>query len=183
MAIEGDQIYVRKYLAGSDEALEFLISKYMEPLYRYAYAHTASAADAQDIVQETFVKMWKHIGTYDTGMEFKPWIFRIARNTIIDWARRKKTVPFSVLEKESDMSAEELFADAGLLPSDLTELKLQTAAIDRALEGIPPIQRTFFDLKEEGLTFKNIAQRTGIPLNTVKSAYRRTIIKLRRLLS
>jgi len=89
-----DNEIVRKYLKGDEEALEVLIKRYLKPIYSFVYKNIGDSEAAEDIAQETFVKMWKNLKKFDKQKKFSAWLFTIAKNASVDFLRRKKTAPF-----------------------------------------------------------------------------------------
>jgi RNA polymerase sigma-70 factor (ECF subfamily) len=94
----GDLKLIKQYLAGDEKSLDVLVKRYLKIIYGYSYRNVGNSADAEDITQETFLKVWKNIKKFDQSKSFKSWIFTIAKNTSIDYLRKKKSVPFSRFE-------------------------------------------------------------------------------------
>ena len=88
-------------------------------------------ADAEDITQEVFVKVWKNIKKFDQSKSFKPWIFQIAKNTSIDFLRKKKSIPFSRFENEKGQNvlADNIVAKPLNLIENLSDKKILAAAM------------------------------------------------------
>jgi len=89
-----DEQLVASHLKGDGEALEILVSRYLKSIYSFAYRHIGNIHDAEDITQEVFVKVLRHLKKFDHDKSFKTWIFKITQNTSIDFFRKKKTIPF-----------------------------------------------------------------------------------------
>ena len=168
-----DNEIVRKYLKGDEEALEVLIKRYLKPIYSFVYKNIGDSEAAEDIAQETFVKMWKNLKKFDKQKKFSAWLFTIAKNASVDFLRRKKTAPLSLVE--------ESLADK----NDFTKAIEQKNIIDNfrsVIKKLSPNYQAVILLKEErGLTFREIARLLGEPLNTVKSKYRRALVAFRGL--
>ena len=90
-----DKILIQQYLKGDEKSLEILIARYLKPIYSFVYKNVGNPSEAEDITQEVFIKIWKNIKKFDQNKNFKPWIFQIAKNTSIDFLRKKKSIPFS----------------------------------------------------------------------------------------
>lgn len=164
--------------------IEKVVAEYLTMIYRFIYRLVGNENDASDIAQEVMVKVWKNLDKYDPAQDLKPWLFKIARNTAIDWLRRRRQIPFSRLDSVDEEGSERSFADTvvdlELLPDEVFAQKEIKEKFDQALETIPINERTIIVLHlEEGFTFNEIADLVGRPLNTVKSAYRRSLVKLR----
>jgi RNA polymerase sigma-70 factor (ECF subfamily) len=95
-----DKKLIQQYLKGDEKSLEVLIAKYLKLIYSFVYKNVGDQASAEDITQESFIKVWKNIKKFDQKKNFKPWLFQIAKNTSIDFLRKKKSIPFSRFENE-----------------------------------------------------------------------------------
>lgn len=180
-----DQQLITKYLEDDDaNAFEDLLKRYLQPIYNFVYRLTGSE-DTQDIVQEVFIKVWKKIASYDSNYSFKSWIFTIARNTAIDWLRKKRNLVFSSLNSsdDSEFSIEDTILDTAPLPEEIFAQKENELLIRKAINSLSPSSKEVLLLHlEEDLTFEEIAKITGRPMNTAKSQYRRALAKLREIL-
>lgn len=82
-----DNQLIIDYLAGNEASFTLLVKRHLKPVYNFAYRLCGDKVAAEDIAQETFLKIWKNIKKYKHSENFKPWLFKIARNTTIDWLR------------------------------------------------------------------------------------------------
>jgi RNA polymerase sigma-70 factor (ECF subfamily) len=180
-----DEKLISRYLKGDEQSLEVLIKRYLKPIYGLAYRFVGDSADAEDIAQEAFVRVWRNIKKFDQQKSFRPWLFAIARNTALDYLKKKKPLPFSRFENENSGNfLAETFADSASLPSQLAEDKNITSLLTAALKKLSPKYSQVFSLRhDDQLTFRQIAQALKEPLNTVKSRYRRAVITLKEILS
>ncbi len=175
------------YKDGNQGAFKELINRYTSILYNFT-ARLTGPANAPDLVQEIFIKVWKNINNFDeTKASFKTWVFTIARNTTTDFLRKKKSVLFSDMAMEGedgDMEdVSESIPDESLLPDKLLEKLQDKEVLNKTLLKIKPSYREILSLHyEEDLTFDEIGKVLGQPLNTVKSKHRRAILELRKLL-
>lgn len=177
---KSDSQLILEYLNGDAEAIEHIVAKYLKPLYNFALRQTGSPEDAQDIVQETFVKVWRNIKKYDKEKSFKVWIWSIARNVTIDWQRKRK-IPVSYFNSEDGDFVENNIPDTGPLQDELFEIKETKESLEKILLKIPPDRREIVILHyNNGLTFEEIALILDKPMNTVKSNHRRAMITLRK---
>ncbi len=179
-----DNEIVEKYLKGDQEALEVLIKRYLKPIYSFVYKNVGDSAATEDITQEVFVKMWKNLKKFKRGSSFKSWIFTIAKNTAIDFLRKKRTVPFSNFANENGgNSIMDALADREPSPLEVLEQKNTAAIIAKAVNKLLPKYRAVISLRHNSqLTFSEIANRLGEPLNTIKSRYRRGLLTLKKLI-
>jgi RNA polymerase sigma-70 factor (ECF subfamily) len=166
-------------------AFQELMNRYMRQIFNFArqYAHTME--DADDIAQDTFFKVWKYITKYTRGRTFKPWLFTIARNTALDHLKKKKAAVFSDLDdNENDLLFVDTLEDPEPLPSELFENSMLVTKLTSALKILNPDHRAILLLHyRENMTFDEIADIVGKPMNTVKSWHRRALLKLRDMLT
>ena len=171
-----DEQLIARYLKGDEIALEVLIKRYLPLLYAFSKRYTGDPDRAADIAQETFIKAWRTIKTFDQKKSFHAWIFTIAKNTALDWIRKKEALPFSSFEQETREGLLENIADPLPLPSAALDQKMMAGKIDVMLRELPEHYHSVVSMREkDGLTFREIATKLGKPLNTVKSHYRRAI--------
>lgn len=177
-----DKDLVQAHFDGNKTALHTLFSRYTGPLYRFVGRLCGNAADAEDLVQDTCVKAWRKLSSFQSDRSFKAWIFTIARNTVFDHLKKKKAVPFSNMDEQSltEETFEEGIEDDRPLPPALIERADRAKLLESALQELPERSRTVILLHEgEELTFQEIAEIVQEPLNTVKSRYRRALQTLR----
>jgi RNA polymerase sigma-70 factor (ECF subfamily) len=185
-----DEEIILLYKNGEEEAFKELVNRYTSPIYNFV-VRLANKNDASDLVQETFIKVWKNLNRFDdTKASFKTWIFTIAKNTATDFLRKKKSLLFTDLEKDIDddiNSFAENIPDENLLPDSALQ-KLQEKEADKKflnnlLENLHPNYREVLTLRyQEEMTFEEIGKILDKSLNTVKSQHRRAIIELRKIL-
>ena len=176
-----DQQLIADYHKEDEQALALLIDRYMRAIYSFSYRLTGNADDAQDVTQESFVKMWKHLHAYRPEQSFRAWIFRIAHNTAIDLLRKKKGVPLSYFDTASGENVlENTSEDPAPLPDELLTQAENKKLLDSLLDQLAPTAREVLVLHyEHELTFDEIGSIVGRPLNTVKSQHRRALAQLR----
>ncbi len=184
MTEKTEQQLIAEYLKGDEKSLEFLIHKYLRPVYNFVYNFVGNDADAEDIVQDVFVKVWKNIKKFNEKKSFKTWIFTIAKNTSLDFLKKKKAVPFSRFEdKNGDNGFLENIEDDELLPDKLLEREDIGGILTKAIETLSANYKTVLLLHyKEELTFQEIATILAESINTVKSRHRRALATLKGLL-
>lgn len=89
-----DEILIKKYLQGDEKSLEILIQRYLKPIYSFIYRFIGNKQDAEDVTQEVFVKAWRNFKKFDQEKKFKTWIFSIAKNTAIDFLKKRRQFRF-----------------------------------------------------------------------------------------
>ena len=180
-----DQQLVNDYLKGDENSLEVLIKRYLKPIYSFVFRYVGNSQEAEDITQEVFIKIWRHLKKFDQNRSFKTWIFSIAKNTCIDTFKKKKAIPFSKLEDEEGRNLFlEKLVDTTPLPDALFERADLVRTLTSAIEKLLPKYRMVLFLRyNDHFTFREIAETLEMPLQTVKSQHRRALIKLKKLLS
>ena len=156
----------------SGDELRELYRRYAGELFGFAASALGDREQAEEVVQDVFAQLWRHAGEYDQRRaSVRTWLYAIARNRIVDAHRRAAARPRRAEEEDSLDDAAEI--DAAL---DQAVLRWQITA---ALARLSPAHREVIRLAHYGgLTMREIAERTGIPLGTVKS---RTSYALRSL--
>lgn len=168
------------------QALEVLISRYLKAIYNFIYRAVSDREEAEDLTQEVFVKVWKNLDRFDSGRTFKPWLYKIAKHTYLDYYKKKRPGSFATLTQgllEKIQPQEQIWSAVFDSPDSLIDKNLLQDKFDSALAGLEPSSVAVIKLRQEaGLTFKTIAQTTGESLNTVKSRYRRAISKIAKII-
>ncbi len=180
-----DEQLVVEYLAGDEESLEILIKRHLKPIYGFVYRYTGNEADAADITQDVFVKMWRQLKKFDVKRSFKAWLFTIAKNTALDFLKKKKVVPFSNFENaDGNNILTETITDPAPLPPEIFERQELGELLNSVMKKLPLTYQEVLSLHyQDQLTFQEIAEILAEPLNTVKSRHQRAIILLRKYLS
>ena len=177
--MDADVVRLRR---GDLNALSELIARYQSRLYRYLLRIVRQPAEAEDLFQQTWLKVVEKIHSLDATRNFDAWLFTLARNLAIDHLRRVR--PESLDEPLSDDGHCETVADR--IPSrDYTPLDTALAVerrtqIDEAMAPLPMIYREALTMRfEDGMKIEEIAQVIGVPVSTVKSRLRRSLEQLR----
>ena len=173
-----DNNLIYEYFKGDEKSLEILVARYLKVIYSFSYKNVGNEAEAEDITQEVFVKVWKNLKKFDQKKDFKPWIFQIAKNTAIDYLRKRKTVPFSNFENESGQN---LLTDNLVEKSpNLVETISDKRTMETILNNLDEKEQKIINLRhKEGFSFNQIAEFLKEPINTVKSRYRRIMIYIK----
>ena len=178
-----DEELVSNTILEVEGAFDELVHRYTTPIYNFAYRLTGNIEYAEDITQETFIKVWKNIKKYKSEYAFKSWIFTIARNTTTDFLRKKKSILFSNLDTPEGSSFESNIKDEEILPLESLMKLEDTEYLNNTLKKLPTdYQSVLLFHYQNDLTFEEISKIMNRPLNTVKSWHRRALIKLREIL-
>lgn len=174
-----DKKLIQQYLEGDSKSLDILIARYLKLIYSFVYKNVGNTAEAEDITQEVFIKVWKNIRKFDQNKNFRPWIFQIAKNTSIDFLRKKKTIPFSRFENEKGQNP--LADNIAAAPLNLIEKLSDKKVLAAAMHNLTDKEQKIINLRHnDGMSFKEIAEVFDESINTVKSRYRRTLMALRK---
>lgn len=153
--------------------------RHLDALYRTALRMTRSEADAEDLVQETYIRAFRFRDQFTLGTNMKAWLFRILTNTFINTYRRKSAQPeVTDLEGVDEFSLYRRMAnDRAASSSPDPEAELLNSVVDTevtdALGELPEKFRTTVLLDVEGFSYKEIAEMLGIPIGTVMSRLHR----------
>src|SRR5580693_7255862 len=170
---------------GDLDALSTLLTRYQNRLYRYLLRMVRQPAEAEDLFQQTWLRVAEKIQQYDPRRSFEAWLFTLARNLAIDHLRRVR--PESLDEPIGDSAAGETAAtrlpshDRPPLEGMLARERAQRLGV--VLEMLPVVQREVLTLRfEEEMKIEEIAEVLGAPLSTVKTRLRRALERLRVIL-
>ena len=178
-----DEQLVEMYAKGDNSAFDVLLSRYQQKLYSYILFLVHNEDTANDLFQETFVKAIVTIqqGRYVESGKFSAWLTRIAHNLIIDKYRQDKNA--NLISKDNDEC--DIFNNAAL--SDITvEMKIikeqSLADVERLVKELPAVQQEVVYMRfYQNLSFKEIAEATGVSINTALGRMRYGLINLRRM--
>jgi RNA polymerase sigma-70 factor (ECF subfamily) len=178
-ALSGVEDTIAKLRRGEPDALTAIISRYQHRLYRYLLRLVREPAAADDLFQQTWLRVMEKIGRYDAGRNFEAWLFSVAHNLAVDFWRVRRG------ESLDDPGAGD-GAPIARLPAgepDALERLLdfeRGAMLAACIGGLPAIHREVLTLRfEEDMKLEEIAEVAGIPLSTVKSRLRRALEGLR----
>lgn len=178
-----DEALVAALARGDEEALSKLYDRYAAAVYGLTLKIVGQPELAEELTQETFLRVWRRAGTFEARRgSFASWLFGIAHNLAIDELRRRRARPQQVYE-ETERSVLETIADETVPVEEEAWLAEQRRTIQHAMALLPPEQREVLDLAYYGgLTQREIADRLGSPIGTVKTRARLGLLKLRALL-
>ena len=165
--IADDKHLVELSLSGDDIAFEYLFNRYSEAIRRLLLQRSASVEDAEDLLQETFIKVYVNLQRYSADYTFGQWIYTIARNTHIDFERRR----------QEDLYIDEKFAvPAANAPSpeeNLINLQ-QRSQIEQYINSLPEQYRKLFVMRFlEDYSYEEISEKLHLPMGTVKTQIHR----------
>lgn len=174
----GDSEVVQASLDGDPRAFDELVKRYDQRLLNFVFRTIGDRERAQDLVQETFVRVYRHLHRFDQSKKFSTWIYTIAGNLAKNELRNRSRNPlvlFQTLKKNWDADHRPLeWEDTQYKPDDLYRKRHLRAKVEEAVAQLPEHHRIVFVLREmEGKTYEEIADITGCNLGTVKSRLNR----------
>jgi len=173
-----DNDVVKASLEGDTRAFGELVTRYDQRLLNFVYRTIGDRERAQDLVQETFVRVYRHLERFDQTKKFSTWIYTIASNLAKNELRNRSRNPlvlFQTIKKNWDADHRPLeWEDTQNKPDDLFRKRHLREKVEEAVKLLPEHHRIVFVLRElEGKTYEEIADITGCNLGTVKSRLNR----------
>ena len=173
-----DSGVVSAFLEGESRAFDELVNRYQNRLLNFVYRTTGDRERAEDLVQEVFVRVYRHIHRFDRSRKFSTWIYTIASNLAKNELRNRSRNPlvlFQTIRRNWEDDDRPLqFEDPATRPDDLYRKRHLREVVEDAVEKLPPHHRNVFVLRElEGKSYEEIAEITSCNLGTVKSRLNR----------
>lgn len=178
-----DQNLVNSYLKGNEEALSILVTRHKTRIYTSIYLLVKDEYLAEDIFQDTFIKVIKTLraGRYNDEGKFLPWVLRIAHNLVIDYFRREKRSPTIINSDGFD-----IFDILGIHDESIEELMIKEQTytdLKKLIHYLPSEQKEVLIMRHYGeLSFKEIADLTNVSINTALGRMRYALTNLRKML-
>ncbi len=180
-----DEDAVAEVRAGNEEAFRILVERHSRAIFRLAFRMTGSEPDAEDAVQETFLRAFKQLKNFDGRSRFSTWLYRICSNLTIDALRVRKKHEQKRVREQDDGEADLLSQQAanGPSPERMAHSNEIAARLLPALDGLSPMERTAFVMRHyEGLGIEEIGRILEVQPNAAKHTVFRAVQKLRRAL-
>jgi len=186
-----DAALVAALKAGSEEAFGVLIAVYSQPIYSLIARSLQDPADAADITQEVFIKVFRSIRSFNGEASLRTWLYRIALHEASNqrrwWTRHKRqelTIDEPIESEDGEgISLASTLTDAGLSPYDQAAQGEIKACVEDALRKLPESFRSVVILREiEGFAYEEIAEILDVPAGTVKSRLTRGRAALKQIL-
>lgn len=185
-----DQQVIEYALEGRESAFRELIGRYERPVFSLIYRLVRDRERAEDLAQDTFIKVLNALDRYDPSYKFSSWIFKIAHNTALDQLRRKEPETLSLDGSPHARTAAEIQAtvltpaSGDETPEEFTASREVGAEIERAIGTLRAEYRTAIILCHvEGRPYDEIAEIMGVPLGTVKTFIHRGRNELKKQLA
>ena len=178
-----DALLLKNYIAGDENSLSILINRHQSKIYGFIYSKLSDRDMADDIFQDTFIKVIKTLksNSYNEEGKFLPWVMRISHNLIIDHYRRNKKMP--MFRETEDFSIFSIMSDN--VPN--IESQLITSQVEndlrKLIEELPEDQKEVLVMRMyQDLSFKEISELTGVSINTALGRMRYAIMNLRKVI-
>jgi RNA polymerase sigma-70 factor (ECF subfamily) len=183
LQLQDDAALVQDYVNGNERALEMLIKRHKLRIYNFIYSKVFDRDTAEDIFQETFIKVIKTLkrGVYNEEGKFLSWVMRIAHNLVIDFFRKNNRIPTFDNSEEFDIF--QLISD-GNPTAEKTMIEEQVVEdLQNLIHQLPDDQKDVLTMRlYKDMSFKEIAESTGVSINTALGRMRYAIINLRKLI-
>jgi RNA polymerase sigma-70 factor (ECF subfamily) len=173
-----DSTVVSAFLNGEERAFTELVERYQTRLLNFIYRTIGDREKAEDLVQEVFIRVYRHLHRFDRSKKFSTWIYTIASNLAKNELRNRSRNPLvlfqAVTKNWQDEERPLQFEDFGNRPDDLYRKRDIREKVEEAVEKLPEHHRNVFVLRElEGKSYEEIAEITNTNLGTVKSRLNR----------
>jgi RNA polymerase sigma factor (sigma-70 family) len=169
---------VHRAKEGDKEAFSRLVRLMMKDIVALTYRMTQDRDSSSDLAQETFISAWKSLRSFRNEAKFENWLYRIAANNALNYLKQRTRRPVTSIDS---LETEALASGSSPRnPEQLLQAKEIQKGVLKFMAELPDQQRLVFDLRfYKELTFEEIAEITGKAVGTVKTHYRKAIIKLR----
>jgi RNA polymerase sigma-70 factor, ECF subfamily len=173
-----DAALVTAYLAGEERAFDELVARYQTRLLNFIYRTIGDRERGEDLVQEVFVRVYRHLHRFDRSKKFSTWIYTIASNLAKNELRNRARNPLvlfqAIKQNWQDDDRPVQFEDTASRPDDLFRKRHLRELVEEAVTKLPGHHRQVFVLRElEGKSYEEIAEITACNLGTVKSRLNR----------
>ena len=178
-----DATLVGNYIKGDERALEILIYRHKHKIYSFIYSKVFDRDVAEDIFQDTFIKVIRTLkrGTYNEEGKFLPWVMRISHNLVIDYFRKNNRLP--KFDNTDEFNIFSVLSDASLNAENSIIKEQVETDVRRLVEELPDDQKEVLLMRiYEDLSFKEISDKTGVSINTALGRMRYALINLRKII-
>jgi RNA polymerase sigma-70 factor, ECF subfamily len=184
---EEERELVHKAKAGDDGAFTDLVNRYERKVYRIARHITQNDEDSEDVLQDTFLKAYEHLGDFQMNSKFYTWVVRIAVNEALMKLRKRKTGRTVSIDENIDTGEEVVVREIAVWENNAEQRYTQQELreiLDRAIDSLSPGFRAVFVLRDvEELSTEETAQALSLTVPAVKSRLLRARLQLREKLT
>lgn len=183
MVVDGnplsDEELIEKFQNGDNYAFDQLVRRYKEPLLNFVYRFVGDIIEAEDIVQDTFLRVFKNKHYYKNVAKFSTWIYTIAGNLAKTELRRRKRRKLFSIHRDTQDEKEWDLPDIETSPEKEVNTRVTEKIIQKAINNLPEKFREVVVLRDiEGFSYEDISEIIRVPLGTVKSRVNRARLRL-----
>ena len=178
-----DHQLVSEYVGGNERAFELLVKRHQQKVFGFIIKKVRNEDVANDIFQETFVKVIHTLksGRYNEEGKFIQWVMRIAHNLVIDHFRKEKRMP--TVRPNDEFNVFDILNDGERNAEEMEVFQQILADARKLIDHLPSEQRVVLNMRiYEGMSFKDIAEKTDVSINTALGRMRYALINLRKLI-
>lgn len=178
-----DSVLIERYLKGQETSLEILINRHSQRIYSFIFSKVYDRDVAEDIFQDTFIKVIKTLkrGAYNEEGKFLPWVMRIAHNLVIDYFRKNTRMP--KFEGNDDFNIFSMIGDSSLNAEKQLIKDQVVNDLRKLIDELPDDQKEVLKMRMyKDMSFKEISEVTGVSINTALGRMRYAIINLRKII-
>ncbi len=181
-----DEDLMELFQAGHQTAYDLLFERYKKRIFHFLYRYTHNENDSEDLVQETFLRVYRSRNSYNRIAKFSTWLYTIALNLAKTQYKKKQKmemVSFHNDDMHQTFEVTDMIDDHELEPDQMYQKRTLVRYIEKALQKISIDFREVLILRDiQGLTYEEISEVTGFPMGTVKSKLNRGRVQLQQLL-
>ncbi len=179
-----DKSLVAAYILGNEQCLEILVHRHKQKIYGFIFSKVKNRDITEDLFQDTFVRVIKTLkqGKYNEEGKFLPWVMRIAHNLVIDYFRKSKRIP--KFNRTDSFDIFDVIGDGNLdVESQMIRDQIH-GKVKSLIQDLPKDQKEVLILRiYNELSFKEIAEKTNVSINTVLGRMRYALINLRKIIA
>jgi RNA polymerase sigma-70 factor (ECF subfamily) len=177
LRLADDSAIVTAFLGGEERAFQELVERYQTRLLNFIYRTIGDRDRAEDLVQEVFIRVYRHLHRFDRSKKFSTWVYTIASNLAKNELRNRSRSPlvlFQTIQGSNDEDRPVQFEDTTARPDDMYRKRHLRELVEQTVAQLPEHHRQVFVLRElEGKSYEEIAEITDCNLGTVKSRLNR----------
>lgn len=180
-----DEDLMEKFQSGYEQAFSLLVDRYQNRLHNFLYRYTNNHQDCEDLVQETFYRVFRSRHSYERIAKFSTWMYTIAINLAKSLYKKKKRMTKVTIHKDPDDSEDRpmKLEDTDILPDDSLHEKMCIDELEKALQELSEDFREVVVLRDiQQLSYEEISEIADLPMGTVKSRINRGRAQLQELL-
>jgi RNA polymerase sigma-70 factor (ECF subfamily) len=180
-----DEDLMELFQGGYDEAYSVIVTRYRERIHQFIFRYTKNHLDSEDLVQETFLRVFRSRNSYERIARFSTWLYTIAQNLIRNQYKRSQRMQMVSLSQTDDQEQEVTIdlPDSALSIDEHLHLSMTVSQLQKSLDTIPADFRDVLVMRDvQQLSYEEIMEITQLPMGTVKSRINRGRARLHDLM-